>query len=343
MKALVLKEYNRLVFEEVPTPEPDSEEVQVSIKACGICGSDVHGMDGSTGRRRPPLIMGHEAAGGINQVGTQVSHWKPGDSVTFDSTIYCGKCEFCHRGEINLCDKRRVLGVSCDEYRQHGAFAEFVVVPQRILYELPKGLPFEHASLVEPFSIALHAIKRAGAKKNDAAVVLGAGMIGLGLAQLLSHVGCAPIIVVDVVDERLPLGQKCGATHVINSAKNQSIPSILALTRGFGADVVCEAVGVAATVDLALRCARKGGTVTLVGNVAPVIQFPLQTAVTRELNILGSCASRGEYQECLDLLARGVLKPAHLITAVAPLAEGMRWFDRLYRKEPGLLKVILKP
>src|SRR5204863_8171593 len=138
--------------------EASEGEVVVSFEACGSCGSDVHGMDGSTGRRRPPLIMGHEASGIIDQVGPGVLDWAAGDPVTFDSTIYCGKCDFCRAGQINLCEHRRVLGVSCEDYHQDGAFAEFVKVPQRILYRLPKGLAFEYAALVEPYSIALHAV-----------------------------------------------------------------------------------------------------------------------------------------------------------------------------------------
>src|SRR5262249_7642799 len=145
---------------DVPTPEPKPGEVLVAVKACGICGSDVHGMDGSTGRRRPPIIMGHEAAGVIAEIGKGVDGWKTGDRVTFDSTIYCGECDFCRRGLINLCDRRRVLGVSCEDYRQHGAFAELVAIPQHIVYRLPEELPFEHAALAEPFSIALHALRR---------------------------------------------------------------------------------------------------------------------------------------------------------------------------------------
>ena len=160
MKALVLKEYKRFSYEDVPVPEFGPEEVLVAVKACGICGSDVHGMDGSTGRRRPPIIMGHEAAGVIAKAGANVQGWKPGDRVTFDSTIYCGRCEFCRRGQINLCNHRRVLGVSCEDYRQHGAFAEFVAVPQHVLYRVPGAVSFEHAALVEPFSIAFHAVRR---------------------------------------------------------------------------------------------------------------------------------------------------------------------------------------
>lgn len=343
MKALVLKEYNRFVIEETPVPQPGPEEVLVAVKACGICGSDVHGMDGSTGRRRPPIIMGHEAAGLIAEVAPGVTDWSPGDRVTFDSTIYCGQCEFCRRGEINLCDRRRVLGVSCEDYRQHGAFAEFVAVPRRILYRLPESLSFAHAALVEPFAIALHAVRRSPPSLNDTVVVVGAGMIGLALAQAVARTGCGKLIVVDIAPQRLALAAELGATDVVNSAAANAAETILRLTQGRGADLAFEAIGVAVTVDLALRCVRKGGAVTLVGNVAPKVEFPLQAAVTRELSISGSCASRGEYPACLDMLARGDLQAAPLISATAPLAEGAAWFKRLHDQEPGLLKVVLVP
>jgi threonine dehydrogenase-like Zn-dependent dehydrogenase len=343
MKALVLKEYKQFAYEDVPSPEPGHDEVLVAVKACGICGSDVHGMDGGTGRRRPPIIMGHEAAGVIAAVGSGVRGWTTGDRVTFDSTIYCGNCEFCRRGLVNLCDHRRVLGVSCEDYRQHGAFADFVVVPQRILYRMPDDLPFEHAAMVEPYAIALHAIRRNHLALNDTVVVVGAGMIGLALVQALRHTGCQRLIVVDISDDRLALAAKSGATNIINSSRSNPAEAMMQWTRGRGADVAYEAVGVTATVDLALRCLRKGGTVTLVGNVTPKIDFPLQVAVTRELGINGSCASTGEYPACLDMLARGALDPRPLISAVAPLSEGANWFDRLYRKDPGLLKVVLEP
>jgi threonine dehydrogenase-like Zn-dependent dehydrogenase len=343
MKALILKEYKQFACEDVPAPVAGPADVIVAVKACGICGSDVHGMDGSTGRRRPPIIMGHEAAGIISSVGSGVTDWAAGDRVTFDSTIYCGHCEFCRRGLINLCDNRRVLGVSCEDYRQNGAFAEYVAVPQHILYRLPDGLTFEHAALVEPFAIALHAIRRAPPTLNDTVVVVGAGMIGLALVQALSQAGCGRLIAVDIATDKLALAAKCGATNTINSSTEDAPAAILRLTQGLGADLAFEAVGVPATVNLTLRCLRKGGAATLIGNVTPKVEFPLQTAVTRELTIHGSCASQGEYPACLDMLARGALRAAPLISATAPLAEGAAWFDRLYRREAGLLKVVLKP
>src|SRR5271170_7388280 len=143
MKALLLAEYNKFELADLPRPIPGPEEVLVQVTACGICGSDVHGYDGSTGRRIPPIVMGHEAAGVVEQAGADVRRFRAGDRVTFDSTVYCGNCDFCRAGRINLCDNRRVLGVSCGEYRQHGCFAEFVAIPQRIAYKLPDTLTFE--------------------------------------------------------------------------------------------------------------------------------------------------------------------------------------------------------
>src|SRR5499425_1256139 len=179
MKALVLSSYRNLEMADVPTPAPQADEVLIRVAACGICGSDVHGYDGSSGRRIPPLVMGHEAAGTIESVGSGVSNFATGDRVTFDSTVFCGKCPNCLRGDINLCDNRQVLGVSCGDYRRAGAFAEFVAVPARILYRLPDNLSFEEAAMLEAVSVAIHAVNLAQVSANSTALVVGAGMIGL--------------------------------------------------------------------------------------------------------------------------------------------------------------------
>jgi threonine dehydrogenase-like Zn-dependent dehydrogenase len=343
MKALVLRKYHELSYDEVPEPSIGAEEVLIAVKACGICGSDVHGMDGSTGRRRPPIIMGHEAAGVIARVGVRVRGWAVGDRVTFDSTIYCGTCAFCRRGEVNLCNHRRVLGVSCEDYRQPGAFADFVAVPQHILYRLPDALSFEHAALIEPFTIAFHAVGRKPCTLNDTAVVIGCGMIGLALLQAARLAGFGRILAVDTAADRLAQAAALGAEATLNSATTDALAEILRLTDGVGADHVFEAVGLAATVDLAVRGARKGGAVTLVGNVAPKVELPLQVVVTRELSLFGSCASAGEYPACLAAMARGAISATPLLSAVAPLRDGASWFQRLHAREPGLLKVILVP
>ena len=343
MKALVLEKYNHFEFKEVKKPVVTDDEVLVQVKAVGICGSDVHGMDGSTGRRIPPIIMGHEASGVICQVGKKVIDWQIGDRVTFDSTIYRLDDWYTRKGRYNLSDNRVVLGVSCEEYRRHGAFAEFVAVPKHILYRLPDQVSFPQAAMVEPVAVALHALSLAKPEVNDSVVVVGAGMIGLFVIQLLKVAGCGNIIAIDLDEGKLKLAAQLGATHCFNSNIPRLNEEILNLTHGRGADKAFEAVGISETVQLAVASVRKGGGVTLLGNLSPEIKFPVQSVVTRQIKVQGSCAICGEYPAVLDLIATGKINVDALVSAEAPLSEGADWFRRLYHKEKGLVKVILKP
>ena len=343
MKALVLTEYRKLELQDVDRPAIAPDEVLVRVAACGICGSDVHGYDGSSGRRQPPVIMGHEAAGTIVEAGTAVDRAQLGDRVTFDSTISCGRCDACQRGDVNLCTSRRVLGVSCGDYRQHGAFAEFVAVPQNILYSLPNELKFEHAAMIEPVSVAVHAVERLHVRPGERAVVVGSGMIGLFVIQALRVAGCREVIAVDVDDSRLKVATELGATSTVNSRTTDATAAVMELTEGNGAEVVAEVVGNAAALSTAINCTRRGGRIALIGNLAPEVPFPLQAVVTRELTLIGNCASAGEYPRAIELVASGAIRVTPLINAIAPLNEGPQWFERLYAREPGLMKVILQP
>ncbi len=343
MNALLLKQYRRLELVDMPGPAPGPGELLVRVHSCGICGSDVHGFDGSTGRRQPPLVMGHEAAGTVAGIGAGVTGFREGDHVTFDSTVYCGACFFCTRGEVNLCDDRQVLGVSCGDYRRHGAFAEYVVAPARIAYHLPDALRFEHAAMIEAVSVAVHGVGLTPVRLGDCALVVGAGMIGTLALQALKLAGCGQIIVADVDTGRLKMALDLGATAAINPKEGDVAEFVRERTGGRGADVAVEAVGATEPIQTAIAALRKGGALTLVGNVAPKIELPLQAVVTRQLRLFGSCASSGEYPTCIDLLARGAIRVEPLISAIAPLAEGPAWFERLYAREPGLMKVILQP
>jgi L-iditol 2-dehydrogenase len=343
MNALLLTEYSKLEMVQMPDPEFGPDEVLIRVRACGICGSDVHGYDGSSGRRHPPLVMGHEAAGEVANLGADVQDLNIGDRVTFDSTVYCGKCFFCARGDVNLCDNRQVVGVAPKEYRRHGAFAEFVSVPRRIVYKLPDNFPYEQAALIEAVSIGVHAVSITPVRLGDSAVVIGAGMIGSVTLQAAKAAGCARVIAVDIDDSRLERAKEAGATDVLNS-KNTDVPeAVRKMTGGHGADVAFECVGYSEQVAMAVYSVRKGGMVTLVGNLSAKIEAPLQYIVTRQIRLQGSCASNGEYPQCIELMSRGVIKVAGLISAVAPLSEGPSWFSRLYNHEPNLMKVVLQP
>ena len=340
MKALLLSQYRHLELADVETPKPGSGEVLVRIAACGICGSDVHGYDGSSGRRIPPLVMGHEAAGIVAALGERVTGLQEGDRVTFDSTVYCGECANCLRGDINLCDRREVLGVSCGDYRRAGAFAEFVSVPARIIHRLPADLSFEQAALLEALAVALHAVSLAPVAPGSSALVVGAGMIGLLLQQALRVAGCSRIFVADVDRTRLALSTQLGATTTLSDRVSQQI---VELTNGAGVDLAFEAVGNTDPVNTAIDSVRKGGSVILVGNVSPEIKLPLQKVVSRQLRLQGSCASAGEYPKAIELMSAGAIQVKPLISAVAPLADGPQWFERLYAREPNLMKVVLTP
>src|SRR3989440_7371290 len=318
MKALLLTKYRQLEITDVPEPKPGSDEVLVRVAACGICGSDVHGYDGSSGRRIPPIVMGHEAAGRVAQVGAGVKGFREGDRVTFDSTIYCGACGPCSRGEVNLCDNRQVLGVSCGEYRRAGAFAEFVVVPARVLYHLPNGISFAEASMLEAVAVAIHGVALTRIAGGSTALVVGAGTIGLLTLQALRAAGWSRVLVADLDETRLMLAKELGATEVL-SAKTGVVEQVLGLTKGVGVDAAIEAVGRNETVGAAIGSARKGGTVTLVGNISPEVTLPLQKVVTRQIRLQGSCASAGEYPQAIELMASREIRVKPLISAVVPL------------------------
>jgi L-iditol 2-dehydrogenase len=346
MNALLLSEYRQLQLVDFPVPELSPNEILLRVEACGICGSDVHGYDGSSGRRIPPLIMGHEAAGVIAKVGRDVTDWHVGDRVTFDSTLYCGKCEYCKRGEINLCDSREVFGVSCKDYRRHGAFAEYLAIPTRVMHRLPPELSFTEAAMIEAVSVALHAVSVSGFRQGETALVLGAGMIGTLIVQALRVEGASHIFVADPDKSRVEAARGSGAHTSIHLQKEGSASTpMTTISEKYpeGVDHVFEAVGFGTTVKTAIASVRKGGTVTLVGNIEAEVQLPLQAVVTRQIRLQGSAASAGEYPRAIELMASRQIDVSPLISAVEPLSKGGEAFDRLYRKEPNLIKIILTP
>lgn len=342
MKALLLSKYSTLEVADLPVPNPGPDEVLVRVAACGICGSDVHGYDGSSGRRIPPLVMGHEAAGTIAATGIGVKDLAIGDRVTLDSTVYCDSCSYCLSGKINLCDRREVLGVSCGDYRRAGAFAEFVLAPAHIAHRLPDNLSFAEAALLEAVAVAMHAVSLAPISSDSTALVIGAGTIGLLVQQALRVAGCRQVFVADIDAGRLELSRSLGAMAVLSSGPDLT-SQVQHFTNGMGADVVVEAVGMEATVFAAIDAVRKGGTVVLVGNISPEVRLPLQKVVSRQIRLQGSCASAGEYPQAIQQLSSGAIRVKPLISAIAPLDEGPQWFARLHAREPNLLKVVLTP
>jgi len=344
MKALLYTEPYKLSITDVPVPQIDKNEVLIRIKACGICGSDVHGYTGKTGRRIPPLVMGHEASGIIEEIGSKAKDkFHTGQRVTFDATVFCNDCVFCRSGMINHCMNRQVFGVASGGYKRDGAFAEYVAAPWWIIYPIPDALCFEHAAMLEPAAVGVHALNRTPVRINDTVVVIGAGTIGLFTIQAVKLKGAGRVVTIDIDTARLKIARELGADLTLNP-KNDDVRWVIKdLTDGLGADVVLDAVGLPATVDQAIEIVRNNGQVTLIGNVTPRIEVPLQAIVTREINIRGTCASAGEHRDCIDLFASGKINPAPILSRVLPLSEGPKTFKELLEAKSGLLKVVLIP
>lgn len=343
MKALVCTGPLQLEYTDRPDPEPGAGDVLVRVKAVAICGSDVHGYTGSTGRRIAPVIMGHEASGVVEAVGPGAEAWATGTRVTFDSIVWCGECRPCRSGHTNLCEVRQTFGVSTPAFRRDGAMAEYVVVPQRILHRLPDSVSFDAGAMVEPAAVAMHAARISRIEPGDIVVVVGAGLIGNLAMQAARTLGAALVAIADIQPERLELARRVGADLVIDSSAGDPATALERATERRTADVVLEAVGIQATIDLATDLARPGGSLTLVGNVQPRIEQNLQGIVSGELTIRGSSASAGEYPDCIERIADGRLRVAELVGRVEPLADGAAAFETLHWGEAGLMRIVLHP
>lgn len=343
MKALLYTQPYTFEYTDVPDPAVGDDDVLVRVKACGICGSDVAGHTGKTGRRIPPLIMGHEAAGIVERTGANVTDFSPGDRICFDSTVYCNQCRACKKGMFNRCVKRRVLGVSVPEFKQDGAFAEFVAVPHWICAKLPDTMSFVQASLLEPASIGTHAANRPSISTDDTVVVIGTGTIGLFILQAAKLRGARTTIACDTNDFRLDLARQVGADVCINPGKVNLKEAIRQKTDGQDANVSFEAVGFSETFRQAISITKTGGTVVAVGNLQKETEFNLQELVSRELTFTGSYASSGEFRTCIDLIASGRIDVKPLISQVLPLREGKAAFKRLLEGKENLLKIVLEP
>ena len=343
MMVPVLTGLMKIEFTDKPKPMVLSREVLVKVECCGICGSDVHGYsNGMTVQLG--TVMGHECSGVVVEVGEEVKSVQPDDRVWVKPLTQCGECYWCKKGQYTRCLNtfERVMGLTP---RYDGAFAEYILIkhPDQMLFKLPPEVSFEEGALVEPLAVSLHAVRSSRFMLGDRVVVVGAGMIGLLLIQVLRTSGCGTIVAMDIDERKLQRARRMGADACFDPASPGCIREVMELTKGRGADMAFEAVGVSPAVASAVGSARAGGRVVLVGNVSPKVEIPLQAVVSRQIVVLGSCASQGEYPECLELIARRRVDVDSFVSARAPLSDGAAWFDRLHRQEPDLMKVILEP
>ena len=327
MRALVYQGPWTMTLEEVPAPVAQAGEVVIDVKAVGICGSDIHGYTGSTGRRIPPMIMGHEFGGVITAVGEGVTMAKVGDEVVATPI-------FPHNG----IGQRRVLGV----FSTPGAYAEQVVVHESMLLPKPTNISWQQAAMCEPLSVALHAISRTPIPLMGTVAIVGAGTIGLLTMMAARLAGAGKIIMTDAIPHRLEMAEELGADLVINIKQQDVVQTVLDFTGGRGVDVAIEAVGIAPAVQQAHKITRNGGHITWIGNSAKMIDLDMQEVVARELTVRGTYGFNTEFPLALDAIASGRINVEPLIERIASLEEAPAIFQSLASGTTDLLKVILE-
>ena len=338
MKGLVYHGPRELVWEEVSDVQLGPKDVRIKIKAVGICGSDVHGYLGITGRRTAPMIMGHEFSGVVDQVGDEVTTVFVGDRVTAQPVQFCGVCEFCVQGLTNLCTDKRFFGVlDCN-----GAMAEYLAVSERLIYKLPDSLGYEAGALAEAVAVAYRGVKTAGDLTGKQVLVIGAGTIGLLVLAIVKLRGAEQVFISDLSDERLEVAKSMGADVLLNPEKGDIKQTVLELTGGKGVDISLEAVGVTPSARQSIELLRTGGHAVWIGNSAKFVEIPMQDVVTREIRVDGTFIyTHEEFGEAVELLGSGALHVEPMISLVADMKQGPELFAKLADDPGNLIKVIL--
>jgi len=325
-------------IEDLPKPEIKDDEVLVKVRAVGICGSELHAYEGISERRKPPLVMGHEFAGEVAEVGGNVEGFQKGDRIVIEPITRCGLCEQCLQGRGNICRNVKLLGLHVN-----GAFAEYVPVPARNCYKLSDNVSFEEASTIEPLTVAVHAANRTSIKLGDNVVVIGAGVIGLMVLQVIRLMGARKVFVTDIADYRLSFAKKLGADEVINSKVEDSLKKVRELTSMKEVDAVLEAVGIQSTVQQAISMVGKGGKITVIGMLEKVMPVGMLDVVVKELDLKGSYGYvPDEFKVALGLINEGKVDVKSLITNVLSLTDIVQGFELLHKRVEGVVKVVIK-
>jgi 2-desacetyl-2-hydroxyethyl bacteriochlorophyllide A dehydrogenase len=342
MKALVFVGPRDMRYQEVKTPEPGEGEVRIAPKAVSICGSDSGGYKGGSAMRTPGLIMGHEFSGVIDKLGPGVEGLKVGQRVGAVTNLFCGKCRDCHDGLQNVCVNRAIIGTTMPKYGPYnGAMADYVIAPVKKIMPLPDHVSFNEAAMAEPLSISLRATKHVKDIAGKTVAVFGTGPIGLLAIQCLRAREAARIIAIDVVDRRLQMAKECGATHVVNSAKEDLYKIIADLTDEGGVDVVFDAAGIDQTVNSGIEIVRCGGTVVWIGLAMPELKLDYKHAVCKEITFQCSYMYTTEMEEGIELIASGKMDVAKIITGVNPMSEGAKHFELIAQGKSEDIKIIL--
>lgn len=336
MKAAVCKDRETISIEDVPIPKPKAGQVLVEVKATGLCGSDVDGYTGHHPMIKWPIILGHECAGVIAELGQGVRGWKAGNEVAVEPFFNCKACPACIRGQYNLCVDLKITG-----HQVPGSLAEFVIADADFLHAKPATVSFAEAAIAEPVSGSLHAVERTAPRLGDFVAIIGCGTIGSLAMQHCLNKG-AEVLVADVADFKLGVAKELGVHHALNPTKENLEERVRDLTEGVGADCVIEAVGAPETLAQTVKLVRRGGTVMLIGwSGAKSDAIDLTSVTLDELTLLGTLGFCNDYPVALKLMSMGKVRVAPILTHRMPLADVERGIRMLRDHEPGVWKIAI--
>lgn len=343
MKAAVLQKPFTVTMEEWPVPVPAPDQVLIRVMAVGVCGSDVHYYEhGRIGRYvvDRPLVLGHECSGIVVAAGADVSRLSVGDRVAVEPGETCMKCAACKEGRYNLCPDVRFLATP----PVHGAFAQYIVAREDVVFPIPRWLSFEAAAMAEPFSVGLHAVRRAGMQPGSSAAVMGMGPVGLLTVSAAKAFGAKEIIVSDMEPFRLEAALRMGATHAVDASRSDPVEEIHRLTGGAGVDAAFETAGHASALQAALGSVKRGGSVSLVGlpakSPSPV---DIPWIVDNEIDVRGVFRYANTYPLAIKLLSSGINGLDLLITDKYGLNEAQDALERARTNKQSSLKVMVYP
>jgi len=329
----------KIQLEKVNLSLPKKGEVLIRVKFCGICGSDIHAYRGTHPFVHPPIVLGHEFSGTVFRVGPGVAGLKEGDPVTVEPNIACGRCYNCLHGRYNICSKLKVIGCVGHD----GAFSEYILVPSSKVIKLPEGISFEHAAMIEPTAVAVHAVRKANQKIGQKIVVLGSGPIGLLVMQIARAAGADEVIVTDILDSRLKLARRLGTDETVNIS-SQDLKEIVFQRWGIeGVDLVYDCVGIEQTLFQAMQIARKGIRIMIVGVPHQKIEINFELVQDRELELMGCLMYvREDFLTALSLIVNNKIDVDSLITHQFDLEKVEKAFDLIQRKNGESIKILIK-
>jgi len=341
MKAAFLYKPGDIRIQEIDIPKPKDDEALIRIKAVGVCGSDVHYYKfGRIGDFivKDPLILGHECAGEVVEVGKNVKKIKPGDRVSIEAGVPCRKCEYCKQGRYNLCAD--VTFMATPPF--HGAFCEYVAHPEDFLFKLPDNMAFEEGAMIEPLAVGVYAAERGNINIRNTVAIIGSGPIGLMTLQAAKARGATDIIISDLQPFRLELAKKLGATLTINKNEEDPVQKILEYTNG-GADVVMDAVGLPETISQSIKIARLGAIIVWIG-MPTVDQIPIRAveAICKDVDIRGIFRYANAYPPSIRLVSSGKIDVKSMITTSFTLDQVQEALEYPGKHPESCIKVIVE-